>query len=234
MAAGATRVDRGALAAWLGDLFGAALDPAHLCIAEPAGGGWSNDTLFVDTSGTVGRRVVVRLAPTGPAMFPLYDLSRQTAVMRELDASGRVPVPEILGTDLEGSWLGRPAFVMSFVDGRVPVDDRPSFAEHGFLFEASAAEQHAFHVGLLGAMAAVHACLTPSLAKKLAPVGPAAAAALADLRRIWEFDRGDRWSPVVDDALARLSLDVPTAGNDVLLWGDARPANVIVPADVAV
>jgi aminoglycoside phosphotransferase (APT) family kinase protein len=223
-------VDIVALAAWLNDVLEERLSPADLRIESPSGGGWSNDTLFVGADTAECARVVVRLAPTGPAMFPSYDLGRQTAVMTVVRASGRVPVPAILAVDLDGTRVGRPAFVMEFVRGRVPVDDRPSFAEKGFLFDASRAEQRAFHEELLNAVVSVHDCPTPALAAVLAPPEVRRLGVVGQLRQVWEFDRGDRWSPVVDAALDRLGDGEPRVGDrDVLLWGDARPANVIVP-----
>ena len=67
-----------------------------------------------------------------------------------------MPVPELLGEDLAGEILGRPAFVMSYVDGRVPGDDRPSFAEAGWLHDATPDEQRRFHEALLASIAAIN------------------------------------------------------------------------------
>lgn len=227
-------VDTAALIDWLSALLGTTLDPAAVTISRPSGGGWSNDTLFVDTGRSDPARLVVRLAPDGPAMFPTYDLGRQIAVMQAVAASGTVPVPPVLDTDPSGARLGRPAFVMGFVGGRVPVDDRPSFAESGFLFDAGESDQRTFHIGLLDAMAAVHAIAVPSALQALLGPGdrPSLVAAVDDLTTTWHFDRGERSSEVVEEALRALAAGVPAAVNDdVLLWGDARPANVIVAAD---
>ena len=224
-------VDRVALAAWLGDALGVALSSGTLGVSRPSGGGWSNDTLFVDLPEGPHRRVVVRLAPTGPAMFPAYDLSHQIAVMRHLAADGRVPVPALLADDRDGAMLGRPAFVMAFVAGRVPVDDRPSFAEQGFLHDADASGQRAFHTGLLDAIARIHLVDTGPVSTNTSHGRPSVQAALDTLRATWLFDRGERWADDIDRALDTLAADVPESHSDVLVWGDARPANVIVAAD---
>ena len=225
-------IDVGALARWLTDVLAGRVEPDDLTMRRPSGGGWSNDTLFVDiaASGTPST-IVVRLAPAGPSMFPEYDLGRQCAVMQAVRARGAVPVPAILGADLDGAALGRPAFAMTFAAGRVPADDRPSFAETGFLFDASPGEQRAFHIGLLDAIVAIHrtACDGP-VSKALASRDALASvdAAVDGLAQTWAFDQGDRCSPVVDDVLARLRVSAPVSSGDVLLWGDARPANVVV------
>ena len=230
MARGEVAIDLFGLTRWLSELSNARVDPRALRIARPTGGGWSNDTFFVDTALPQPARVVVRLAPDGPSMFPTYNLSRQVTVMQEVSRAGRVRVPNVLGVDLGGDRLGRPAFVMSFVGGRVPVDDRPSFAEAGFLFDAVAEDQRVFHLGLIDAIANVHASLTPVLVESLKPLNQATLGhALAELSRTWQFDRGDHWSNVVDESLGALAGRLPPPTIDVLVWGDARPANVIVP-----
>ena len=227
MASGEIVVDRPALATWLAETLGVGLSADMLVITRPSGGGWSNDTLFVDLPAGPYDRVVVRLAPLGPAMFPSYDLSRQIAVMRHL-ATRHIPVPAVLADDSEGKRLGRPAFVMAYIAGRIPVDDRPSFAEQGFLHDADPGDQRTFHVGLLDAVAAIHETDPAALPTVSLNGVPGARAALDDLRTTWDFDRGDRWAQTLDHALELLAAHVPNSHNDVLLWGDARPANLIV------
>ena len=220
------------LASWLGEILGVSVDARTMVLKRPQGGGWSNDTVFVDPDGRGADRLVVRLAPTGPAMFPHYDLTRQWVVMQELAAATSVPVPPVLGVDADGTQLGRPGFVMGFVEGRVPADDRPSFAESGFLYEASPGQQRVFHTSLIDAIVAVHRTpLTDRLIPLLSSDHRSTNGALDELRRTWHFDRGERWSPVIDDALDVLRGSVPAPRADVLLWGDARPANVIVASD---
>ena len=81
-------VESAAFRGWLA----ASLGMARLEIVEakaPTAGGWSSETwLLTIRDGAnptlADRRVVLRLAPSGPAMFPEYDLSRQVACMRAL------------------------------------------------------------------------------------------------------------------------------------------------------
>jgi aminoglycoside phosphotransferase (APT) family kinase protein len=223
-------IDRVALAQWLSHLLNDTVDQATLTATRPSGGGWSSDTLLVDLPSSPLDRVVVRLAPSGPAMFPTYDLRRQWLVMRQLMADHMVPVPPVIGVDPDGEWLGRPAFAMGFVPGRVPSDDRPSFAEAGFLFDADPSDQRTFHIALVHALADIHATtITEDVAATIRPGDATGLAAAGDeLQRIWNFDRGERWSTVIDESLALLRSTTPSSGKDVLLWGDARPANVVV------
>jgi aminoglycoside phosphotransferase (APT) family kinase protein len=224
----------GALADWLSDCLGQAVDPRALVLDRPSGGGWSNDTWLVDTGLADPARVVVRLLPDRESMFPTYDLGRQVACLRLLAGERDVPVPTVHAADPAGHRLGRPAFVMEFVAGRVPRDDSPTFAEAGWLHDATEAQQRRFHTALLDAIAAVHSTRLPDESPtplRLRPGTDSNRAAVETLRDLWGWDRGDRWPAEVDPALDRLTAAVPEPTTDVLLWGDARPANVVVAAD---
>ena len=90
-------------------------------------------------------------------MFPEYDLRRQVACMRALQNVAECPVPSIVADDCAGAVIGRPLYLMTFVPGDIPSDDRPTFFEAGFLFDATQAEQSWFYRGMLKALCALHA-----------------------------------------------------------------------------
>ena len=202
------------------------VDATTIRLHRPGGGGWSNDTVVVDLAD--GSRVVVRRAPQEAAMFPSYDLGREHDCLQALAST--VPVPPVLGADLAGELLGRPAFVMGFVDGRVPSDDKPTFVEAGWLHDADPQQQRRFHESLLANMAAINAA-TPcaEVVARLRRPGESACAGLVDdLEAIWQFDPGPHRSTVVDDTFAAVRGHIPgDSGTEGMLWGDARPANVI-------
>ncbi len=161
-------------------------------------------------------------------MFPTYDLRHQLNGLALLDGHPEIPTPSLISVDLDGRWLGQPAFIMSHVAGRVPRDDKPTFVEAGWLFEATRAQQRTFHTSLLDALVAIHDLQPGALGDKLASARvDSNELAIAELRELWSFDRGPAWAPIVDDAIDALAADVPEPTVDRLLWGDARPANVI-------
>ncbi len=201
----------------------------------PSGGGWSSETWLIrchDRDAGAERRVVVRLAPQGPAMFPQYDLRRQVACMRALGGARGCPVPAILGEDRDGLAIGRPLYAMAFVEGAIPADDRPTFFEAGFLFEASDAERNRFHRSLVDALATLHhTTLSPDLRASLAreEAGDTALAReLAWLRHVFDWGGGEAPQPFIAHAFDRLAATLPDDDTAMLLWGDARPANVVV------
>jgi len=225
---------RARLADWLSACLHEQVSPDALHLTTPSAGGWSNDTWIVSTGSARTPRVVARIQPDRSSMFPRYDLERQVRCLHALGRQPDVPTPALLDTDLEGTWLGRPAFVMAHVAGRLPSDDTPTFAEAGWLVEATRTEQRRFHTSLIDAMAAVHQVdLDTTGLRSLRPshAGSSNEAALGDLREIWQYDRGERWPTAIEDGFAAAEAHIPSPGADRLLWGDARPANVVVADD---
>ena len=226
---------RSALARWIADAIGEQVSSNDLEVDAPAAGGWSNDTWFVRFAEHSAIRLVVRLKPEREAMFPAYDLGKQCRVMRALIGKQGVPVPEILALDLQGERLGRPAFIMEYIGGRVPSDNPPTFAEAGWLFEATAEQQRQFHVNLISCMAAVHSVDLHDPALEDLVLNATASPVIHELnslQTIWDYDLGPAYPTVIDESLQMLRNTAPRqhipAG---LVWGDARPANVICSHD---
>ncbi len=219
---------RSRFGAWLADIL--EREVTVDAVAAPAfAGGWSNETLLVDLSGTGPTRVVVRARPEGPSMFRDYDVAREHLVLSRLGPLGRPPVPETLALDAIGQVLGRPMLVTRFVAGRVPSDDKPSFAQAGWLFEAPAADQRAFCLSLLQAIHAVHTVdwrrlgLEPLARSRDHPLQ----GEVAWYRALHDWGAGAERHPAIERGFEALARDIPAGSAPCLLWGDARPANVI-------
>jgi aminoglycoside phosphotransferase (APT) family kinase protein len=212
-------IDAARLAAWLGTT-------DVVVEGSPSTGGWSNETFFVRSGDC---QLVVRLTPPGASMFPIYDLGQQVRCL-QLAAAHGLPVPPVIGAEPDPDVLGRPFFVMERLAGQVPSDDDPPFTKAGFLFDATATQQQTFCRDAIDRVATVHAIDPPSFL----PVGPAPIDHLtwcAELCRWAEVDHPQVWA--AHDALVR---DAPPADAAPvsLLWGDARPANMLVGTDFRV
>lgn len=193
------------------------------------GGGWSNETLILDLA-SLGR-VVVRLQPAGPSMFRTYELAREYTILETLNALGQPKVPKPLAIDQDGVIAGRPLFVMSYVPGRVPSDDRPGFAEAGWLFEASFEEQRTFYIGLLAAIAETHAVdWRPKLAFLARAADSPLRAELGWLRTLHRWGAGSERHATIERGFEQVAQSMPNSTPPCLLWGDARPANVVEAA----
>jgi len=230
-----TATARNRFATWLSAELGRVVSVA--AVASPSSsGGWSNETVLVDLAGNSRLRVVVRAKPDGPAMFRDYDLMREYRVLKGLGGGHAPPVPPALAVDPTGSVLGRPMLVTGYVAGRVPSDNRPSFVEAGWLFEAAPTDQHRFAQSLLHAIHAVHAADWRAL--QLAPLARDRDRPLhgeiAWYRALHDWGAGTNRHPVIERGFAAVLRDLPPEGEPCLLWGDARPANVITQGfDVA-
>jgi aminoglycoside phosphotransferase (APT) family kinase protein len=191
-------------------------------LEAPPGGGYSNELLYVAIA---GEPKVIRLAPSGPPLFPTYDLAMQVAV-QELAGAHGVPVPTPFAAELDPDVLGRPFLVMPRIDGRHP-SEAPMLDP--WILELGADGQRRLQDGFLDALAAVHRVPAPP---DLRPwdeeldwwagyatwacdgrTDPGALVAL--------FDRCRATSPS--------SFPVST-----LLWGDVRMGNVVVADDLSV
>jgi aminoglycoside phosphotransferase (APT) family kinase protein len=198
--------------------------------------GFSNETWLFDlhwqeAGAARARRLVLRRQPRGKAFFSNYDLSLQFNIMRALRGTA-IPVPEPVAFEPDASVLGAPFFVMEFVEGRVASGRRPGFHGHGLFFDASIADRRTLWFGAISAMAAIHLLdwhalgLGPLLGN---PSTSAAAVAhqlaevqgwLAEVASLGPF-------PVLERGVDWLRAHPVDYTHTSLLWGDARPGNII-------
>ena len=125
-------------------------------LAGPAGG-HSNELLFVTVeldldTGVERADVVVRLVPSGPPLFPEYNLAMQVAVQAEMEAAG-VPVASPIILERDPSWLGRPFIVLPVVDGRHPGEVPATTA---WVMALAPDEQRRLHTEFLDVVATIH------------------------------------------------------------------------------
>jgi len=220
-------------ALWLGGRLGAPGAVPVSFAGTPSGGGWSNETIFLDVTegGAVPvQRLVMKMAPAGLSMFRVYDLSREHRCLTAL-AGGWPPVPGVVGEDWSGTVVGRPFYVMERVEGLVPADDKPSFMEAGFLFDAPAMVQRKVHDEMIRALAALQRRNPQdlglgSLARDAEGETPLARE-LAWLHDLFLWGSSGAPQPVITAAFARAFATLPQLSDGALSWGDARPANAV-------
>ena len=224
---GATGIDTGHLQAWL-----AASVDATIAVTgvRPLAGGNSSGALRIDVDTAAGpRALVARLANASNIVYR-HDPCLEAALLGTIQRTGG-PAPEILAIDTEGGALGRPGFVMAFVEGR-PVPDPPGAGHHGegWFRDADALTQRALWFAFIDALAVVHR------------VDPSAARAQPD--RVGCRAYLDYWRASLLDAapaervprqlklLDRLGEYLPADADDqpAICMGDARPGNAIVSA----
>lgn len=202
---------------------------------EPATSGFSNETLLFRARWTEdGRerqgRYVFRSTPQGDPLFPNYDLALQYNVMRCL-AGSPVPVPGMVLFEPDARVLGSPFLIMNHVDGVVASGRRPGFHGHGLFFEASPEMRRAMWFEAVDQMAALHQLDYRALG--VAPwLGNPAGGQDALQRRIDQLAAWLVWAdmgplPVLEAGLEWVRRHAYASSRLSLLWGDARPGNII-------
>ena len=206
-------------------------------LSVPEGSGMSSETLLFDgTWDGVTRPLVARLAPTAQdtPVFRSYDLEMQFRILRLVGESSAVPVPNARWLEMDPEALGSPFFVMDREAGRVPRDIPPYLFE-GWLLDADPADQQVLQRASVGILADLHG-IDPAdhdtgFLEIDAPGETALRRHVNDQKAYYEWVRGDRVHPIIDDGLAWLEEHWPEEGPAVITWGDARIGNVMYAAD---
>jgi aminoglycoside phosphotransferase (APT) family kinase protein len=226
-----------ALAAWFTAVLAADGDVTLSDFRGPGATGFSNETHIVDvTWANRGRQetqtFVVRVAPTGYALFPDAAFELQHRVLRALAADGTIPVPVVRWYEPDDSVLGAPFFVMDEVVGRVPPDNPPYHVD-GWLHDVSPAVRERIWWGAIDTMADLHRLDWQALGLDFLG-GPDAGLdqQLAYYEAFLEQVELLEPVPMARRALTWLLEHRPTTAEPlVLCWGDARIGNVMYDDD---
>ncbi len=201
----------------------------------PGATGFSNETLIVDVSwqersAPREQTFVVRVAPTGYALFPDAAFEVQYRVMRALAASSSIPVPQVRWFETDTSVLGAAFFVMDEVVGLVPPDS-PPYHVGGWLHDVTPAVRERIWWGAIDTLAELHTLDWRGLGldflhrPDLGP--PGLAQQLAYYEAFLDQVERDEPVPMARRALAWLRTHLPDDEPLVLCWGDARIGNVM-------
>jgi aminoglycoside phosphotransferase (APT) family kinase protein len=204
-------------------------------LTAPQSSGFSNETLLFDLAWTEAGRhrkesLVVRIQPTGFAVFPEYDMKLQYDCMRLLAPTG-VPVPRMVWLETDDtSVVGAPFYVMGRIEGRVP-SDRPPYTADGWLKELAPAAQARVWWGGIESMAKIHTLDWRALGFGFVDRPELGRTGLEQQMAFYE--RYLRWAargkpqPTVEAAWEWLGKNKPVDEPDCLVWGDARIGNMM-------
>jgi aminoglycoside phosphotransferase (APT) family kinase protein len=185
----------------------------------------------------IEQRMVARVAPTDDdvPVFPSYRLDHQFEVIRLVAEKTDVPVPRVRWLEPTGRVLGRPFFLMDYVEGVVPPDVMPYTFGGNWLFDAPAESQRQLQDATVEVIAKLHSIPDAASSFSFLSDSPAGQNALrrhfAWVRSWYDFAVPDIGrSPLLERAFAWLEANWPdaaAAAEPVLLWGDARVGNVL-------
>ena len=224
---------RKSLATWFAGVLSADGDVTLSDFRGPGATGFSNETLIVDASWEAGgspsaHTFVVRVAPTGYALFPDAAFDVQHKVLTALNANGTIPVPTVRWYETDTSVLGAPFFVMDEVVGVVPPDN-PPYHVSGWLHDVEPAVRERIWWGAIDTMADLHRLDHRALGLEFLDVpGAGLPQQLAYYEAFLEDVERTEQVPMARRALAWLKGNLPTSDEPlVLCWGDARVGNVM-------
>jgi aminoglycoside phosphotransferase (APT) family kinase protein len=205
----------------------------------PPGSGGSHETAiftarYTDSGRERHERLVARVVPPGPKLFPSYDIESEFRVIKALAEHTELPVPEVRWLEPDPSVIGAPFMVLPFIDGRTLGDD-PPFTATGWFVELSPEQQAAVHDNGLRAIAALHTVDPDQLGLEFLENGTDCLGRHLDwLREFYEWAANGGSYPVIEAALDWAAEQRPSTCRRALIWGDARLANVIVSDDLSV
>jgi aminoglycoside phosphotransferase (APT) family kinase protein len=231
---------RRSLARWFAPLLEAEGDVALSDFRGPGATGFSNETLIVDAAWRSrgqqnAHTFVVRVAPTGYALFPDAAFDVQHRVLRALREEGTIPVPVVRWFEQDAAVLGAPFFVMDEVVGRVPPDN-PPYHVSGWLHDVEPAVRERIWWGGIDTIADLHTldwrALGLGFLDRPELGEPGLAQQLAYYETFLEQVERDEPVPMARRALAWLRDNLPQESVPVVLcWGDARIGNVMYDDD---
>jgi aminoglycoside phosphotransferase (APT) family kinase protein len=218
-------IDPDVLQGWLSDAIAQPIERVELELLPQghANGAWR---IVADTAD--GPRRMVLKAPRVPSIVHDLDPCREARVVDALGRAG-APVPAVVAIDPGTTAVGRPCFVMEWVEGRSVPDAWPNAYHDGWFLDAGADAQRATWDSFHDALAAVHRVDLDALAS--AYDGPRGA---RDVLAYWrdallalaDESAVPRHLAVFDwvQTYVAASADAPPA----LCMGDARLVNSII------
>jgi aminoglycoside phosphotransferase (APT) family kinase protein len=204
--------------------------------------GMSSETIVLtgrwDDGGTpVEQRWVARVAPTAEdvPVFPSYRLDHQFEVMRRVGELTDVPVPTVRWIETTGDVLGKPFFLMDYVEGVVPPDLMPYTFGNNWFADAPAKRQRELQDATIEVLAKLHSIPNAEKVFGFLTEGQSGDTALRRhfgwVRSWYDFAVPDIGrSPLLEHTFDWLEAHWPQEADTsppVLCWGDARVGNVL-------
>jgi aminoglycoside phosphotransferase (APT) family kinase protein len=206
----------------------------------PEASGMSSQTVLFeaivgDGDARAERGFVVRVPPTGEAVFPDYDIAREARVMSVLANATDVAVPNVITHETTGDVLGTEFLLMDRVYGHVPAYD-PPFTTAGFVVDLSPEQRAMMWDSALRTIAGIQSVdpLEHDMGSlRHTDLGDTVIdEELAYWRRFYRWAAGEQRSPTIDAAFERLEATKPTEdGPLVVSWGDGRFGNLMFGPD---
>ncbi|RUN78369.1 phosphotransferase family protein [Sphingomonas sp. TF3] len=205
---------------------------------QPLAGGQSSELLSFHcrrAPDLLEERFVVRFEQRGNQLFLTPDIVREYRMIDGVARHSAVPVAAMMGVEGTGEVLGAPFLVMRHIEGRAPLG-RPSMHVQGLLTELDSEQRTMLAFNGLDAVAGIHAIDWRHSHPFLVAGEEDGRGIDRHLRQLavwYRWAAAGRAFPITDQALDYLLRHRPGLHDedDVLLWGDARPGNILFRPD---
>jgi aminoglycoside phosphotransferase (APT) family kinase protein len=228
---------RARLRDWLSSRPG--VDHAEITTWVTPRSGNSNETIYCDARWTQqdvqrDEALVLRIQPDSYRLFHDADVFLQWNMMEALNRCSDIPVPPLYWQEPNRDVLGSPFFVMGKVPGNVP-PDLISLRTQNFVAHLTKGERRTLYLETLATMAALHNVHWQSAFNFLDK--PKTGKTGLDQYLTW-VEEWFRWAaagrsfPLIAMGLRYLRDKQPRSAPVGIVWGDARPGNMIVGEDL--
>jgi aminoglycoside phosphotransferase (APT) family kinase protein len=207
----------------------------------PRATGFSNETVFFSTTASQAgeettRKWVARIEPPDGGIFPEQTAACgiscevQHRIMTAIREAGVAPIPEMFPLEKDLGVLGRPFFVMEFIEGKIPADV-PRYTQAGFLVdEATPADRERMVRDACETMGTMAGLDWKALGLDWLDVRgegtPTVADQLGLYRAYIDHHLRGREHPIIMASLEWLDRNVPDCPMGIS-WGDSRLGNII-------
>ena len=161
---------------------------------------------------------------------PQSNFSSLILAQTALGNLGTLQVPRILGLEESADVLGAPFAVMEFIEGEIPADV-PSYAESGFVKDASVEERRSMWRSGLDFLARLHKVdFRAAGLERLRFAEPGTTEVERCVHHavaMFRAEAGTRSTDICEEAISWLTKNIPIDSPVSICWGDARIGNMI-------
>ncbi|MCV0394867.1 MAG: phosphotransferase family protein [Rhizobiaceae bacterium] len=201
-----------------------------------SGTGWSNETYRLTLRRAPGAEVeklILRLPPSGEALLRDYDIGLQFATVQALQGIAGYPVVAGRWLEPDPGLLGRPFYLMDYVEGWTP-SDRPIYLRSGWVHEAADEQRRRMWLASVETIARLPSVDWRARGLDVYQWPDRNRSCIEQNIEHWAglYDWGSTFLPpadvrIVDELRRWLELNAPREEEVTFNWGDARFANFI-------
>lgn len=208
---------------------------------DRSGAGFSAETFYIDVRYRREGKdqqdsLVVRFQNQDSDFFLEADIEFPYRVMEVMSERGGIPVPDLVGLEMDGKLLGAPFLVMRKMPGRV-VQQSPNYNKEGWLRDLPPEKRGQVWFNAIDMMARIHRLDWRDGFEFLADPKrgePGLSNYLNWVEEWYLWSRGDKPIALMDKAFERLKKDRPRNPPVDVLWGDPGSSNILFGDDLQV